>query len=130
MFGNKSATATRPTSTHGSPSTVTWLGFIAMCVGMFMAILDVQIVATSLPTIQGALAISPESMSWIQTSYLIAEAISIPLTGLYTRALSLRGFFFARSDNLRRHFRGLRDEHGFFRPDRVAHGTRMRRGGH
>jgi MFS transporter, DHA2 family, multidrug resistance protein len=93
MFGNKSATATRPTSTHGSPSTATWLGFIAMCVGMFMAILDVQIVATSLPTIQGALAISPESMSWIQTSYLIAEAITIPLTGFLTRALSLRGFF-------------------------------------
>jgi len=32
---------------------------------MFMAILDIQVVATSLPTIQGALAISPEAMSWI-----------------------------------------------------------------
>ena len=52
-----------------------------MCVGMFMAILDIQIVATSLPTIQDALAISPEMMSWIQTSYFIAEAITIPLTG-------------------------------------------------
>ena len=29
-----------------------WAGFAAMCIGMFMAILDIQVVATSLPTIQ------------------------------------------------------------------------------
>jgi MFS family permease len=70
-----------------------WFGFVAMCVGMFMAILDIQIVATSLPAIQGALRIAPDQMSWIQTSYLIAEVISIPLTGFMTRLLSLRGLF-------------------------------------
>jgi DHA2 family multidrug resistance protein len=57
---------------------------------MFMAILDVQIVAASLPTIQTALAIQPEHMSWVQTSYLIAEVVAIPLTGLLTRALTMR----------------------------------------
>ena len=51
-----------------------------MCVGMFMAILDVQVVATSLPTIQGALAVAPDQMSWVQTAYLVAEVIAIPLT--------------------------------------------------
>ncbi|PDT78619.1 DHA2 family efflux MFS transporter permease subunit [Bradyrhizobium sp. C9] len=64
-----------------------------MCFGMFMAILDIQVVATSLPTIQRALAISPSAMSWIQTAYLIAEVIAIPLTGLFTHALSLRWLF-------------------------------------
>ena len=44
-----------------------------MCLGMFMAILDIQVVATSLPAIQQALAISPDPMSWVQTAYLIAE---------------------------------------------------------
>ncbi|HEY2179327.1 MAG TPA: DHA2 family efflux MFS transporter permease subunit [Caulobacteraceae bacterium] len=68
----------------------TWLGFSMMCLGMFMAVLDVQVVATSLPTIQKALAIRPDQMSWIQTAYLIAEVIAIPLTGLLTRALSMR----------------------------------------
>ena len=43
----------------------TWLGFSMMCLGMFMAILDIQVVATSLPTIQGALHIAPDQMSWI-----------------------------------------------------------------
>jgi DHA2 family multidrug resistance protein len=60
---------------------------------MFMAILDIQVVVTSLPTIQLELAISPDAMSWIQTAYLIAEVIAIPLTGLFTRVLTLRWLF-------------------------------------
>src|SRR5437660_11822245 len=75
------------------PAIATWAGFLLMCVGMFMAILDIQVVAPSLPTIQRALAISPDAMSWIQTAYLIAEVIAIPLTGLITRVLSLRWLF-------------------------------------
>ncbi len=73
----------------------TWTGFAAMCVGMFMAILDVQIVATSLPSIQDALAIAPDRMSWVQTAYLIAEVIAIPLTGALTRIFGMRRLFVA-----------------------------------
>ena len=75
------------------PGTATWLGFVLMCLGMFMAILDIQVVATSLSTIQNALAISRDAMSWIQTAYLIAEIIAIPLTGWLTRVLTLRWLF-------------------------------------
>jgi DHA2 family multidrug resistance protein len=64
-----------------------------MCVGMFMAVLDVQVVATSLPTIQQALGIAQDQMSWVQTAYLTAEIISIPLTGFLTRKLTLRWHF-------------------------------------
>jgi MFS transporter, DHA2 family, multidrug resistance protein len=71
----------------------TWIGFSAMGLGMFMAILDIQVVATSLPTIRAALDIPPERMSWLQTAYLIAEVISIPLTGWMTRVLTMRGLF-------------------------------------
>jgi len=71
-----------------------WLGFAMMCIGMFMAILDVQVVATSLPTIQRTLDIAQDQMSWIQTAYLIAEIISIPLTGFFTRMLTMRWLFF------------------------------------
>src|ERR1700685_588514 len=71
----------------------TWFGFLLMCLGMFMAILDIQVVATSLPAIQNALEISRDAMSWIQTAYLIAEITAIPLTGLLTRVLTLRGLF-------------------------------------
>jgi DHA2 family multidrug resistance protein len=78
-----------------TPSLKSWAGFSAMCVGMFMAILDIQVVASSLTNIQSALHISPDRMSWIQTGYLIAEVIAIPLTGWLTRALSLRWMFVA-----------------------------------
>ncbi|WP_299504690.1 MFS transporter [Cypionkella sp.] len=71
----------------------TWFGFGAMCTGMFMAILDVQIVATSLPNIQAALNIEPDQMSWVQTAYLIAEVIAIPLTGMLMRILTMRWLF-------------------------------------
>lgn len=66
-----------------------------MALGMFMAILDIQVVVTSLPNIQEALGIPPEKMSWLQTAYLIAEVIAIPLTGLLTRVLTMRGLFVA-----------------------------------
>ncbi len=71
----------------------TWVGFSAMALGMFMAVLDIQIVVTSLPEIAEALSIAPDRMSWVQTAYLIAEVIAIPLTGLLTRVLSLRRLF-------------------------------------
>lgn len=77
----------------GDAPVTTWLGFVAMCMGMFMAILDVQVVATSLPTIQSALTIDPDQMSWIQTAYLIAEVVAIPLTGFLTRLLRMRWLF-------------------------------------
>jgi DHA2 family multidrug resistance protein len=83
------------TRTTDSVTAATWAGFAMMCIGMFMAVLDVQVVATSLPTIQQALGIAQDQMSWIQTAYLIAEIISIPLTGFLTRTLTMRGLFVA-----------------------------------
>ena len=60
----------------GTPATLPLaqrLGFLAMVFGMFMAILDIQIVASSLSEIQAGLAASADEISWVQTSYLIAE---------------------------------------------------------
>ncbi len=83
----------KPPDETDRPRAATWLGFSLMCLGMFMAILDIQVVATSLPTIQHALAIAPDAISWIQTTYLIAEIIAIPLTGWLTRVMTLRWLF-------------------------------------
>src|SRR5215212_8663595 len=84
---------TQPIAKPIEATTATWLGFMLMCLGMFMAILDIQVVATSLPNIQDALSISQDAMSWIQTAYLIAEIIAIPLSGWITRVLTLRWLF-------------------------------------
>ena len=70
-----------------------WIGFTAMAVGMFMAILDIQIVASSLPEIQAGLGIPFDRLSWVQTAYLMAEIVAIPLTGWLTLMLSTSGAF-------------------------------------
>ncbi|MDX1294023.1 MAG: hypothetical protein R3265_14510, partial [Hyphomonas sp.] len=46
------------------------LGFLAMVIGMFMAILDIQIVASSINEIQAAMSASSEEIAWVQTGYL------------------------------------------------------------
>lgn len=85
------------TSPHSFPraAPTPWLGFLIMCGGMFMAILDIQVVATSLPTIQRALGIATDQMIWIQTAYLTAEIVAIPLTGYLTGLLGMRWLFVA-----------------------------------
>jgi DHA2 family multidrug resistance protein len=73
----------------------TWVGFLAMAFGMFLAILDTQIVASSLPEIQAGLGIPLDQLSWVQTAYLMSEIVAIPLTGWLTRLMSMRGAFCA-----------------------------------
>ncbi len=67
--------------------------FVALASGMFMAILDIQIVASSLNEIQAGLSASSSEISWVQTAYLVAEIVMIPLTGFLSRALSTRYLF-------------------------------------
>lgn len=71
-----------------------FLAFFAMVVGMFMAVLDIQIVASSLSVIAAGLSASTDEMSWVQTSYLIAEVVIIPITGFVARLLSTRISYF------------------------------------
>ena len=67
--------------------------FAVMCVGFFIALLDIQIVSASLANIGGGLAAAPDELAWVQTSYLIAEIIVIPLSGWLSRVMSTRWLF-------------------------------------
>jgi DHA2 family multidrug resistance protein len=71
------------------------LPFAVMCVGMFAALLDIQIVASSLQDIGGGLSAAQDEIGWVQTAYLIAEIIVIPLSGWLTRVFSTRWLFAA-----------------------------------
>ena len=76
-----------------SPSLRDWLGVLAMGTGLFMAIMDVQIVTSSLTQIQGGLSASADEIAWVQTSYLIADVVMVPLSGMMSRLLSTRVLF-------------------------------------
>jgi DHA2 family multidrug resistance protein len=69
------------------------IGFFAMVIGMFMAILDIQIVASSIAQIQAGVSASADEIKWIQSAYLVAEVIGIPLSGLLNRAFGMRRLF-------------------------------------
>jgi DHA2 family multidrug resistance protein len=69
------------------------LPFVVMCFGGFMALLDIQIVASSLQDIGGGLSAAQDEISWVQTAYLIAEIVVIPLSGWLTRVFSTRWLF-------------------------------------
>jgi MFS transporter, DHA2 family, multidrug resistance protein len=71
------------------------LPFAVMCVGMFIALLDIQIVASSLADIGGGLSAAQDEIAWVQTAYLIAEIVMIPLSGWLTRVFSTRWLFTA-----------------------------------
>lgn len=66
------------------------LPFAVMCVGMFIALLDIQIVAASLQDIGGGLSAGQDQIGWLQTAYLIAEIIVIPMSGWLSRVFSTR----------------------------------------
>ncbi len=57
-----------------------WIGFFAMVFGMFLALLDIQIVASSLEQIQAGLSTTRDEINWVQTAYLI------PADGLFVEA--------------------------------------------
>ncbi|WP_233842576.1 DHA2 family efflux MFS transporter permease subunit [Dyella sp. 2HG41-7] len=69
--------------------------FASMCVGMFIALLDIQIVSASLRDIGGGLSAGVDETAWVQTSYLIAEIVVIPLSGWLSRVFSTRWLFAA-----------------------------------
>jgi DHA2 family multidrug resistance protein len=67
--------------------------FGVMAFGQFMALLDIQIVAASLNSIQAGLSAGPDEIAWVQTAYLMAEIVMIPLSGFLSQAISTRWLF-------------------------------------
>src|SRR5579871_4424866 len=71
------------------------VAFASMAVGFFIALLDIQIVSASLADIGGGLSAGADEIAWVQTSYLIAEIVVIPLSGWLSRVMSTRWLFAA-----------------------------------
>ena len=60
------------------------LGTIALSLAVFMNVLDSSIANVSIPAISGDLGVSPQQGTWVITSFAVANAISVPLTGWLT----------------------------------------------
>jgi DHA2 family multidrug resistance protein len=69
-----------------------WLAVAAGTLGAMMATLDISIVNSALPTIQGEIGASGTEATWIATSFLVAEIIVVPLCNWFEKLLGLRRF--------------------------------------
>src|SRR5690242_1678851 len=58
-----------------------WMTAILLAAANFIAVLDMTIANVSVPSIAGSLGISSNQGTWVITSYSVAEAIVVPLTG-------------------------------------------------
>jgi len=83
-----------------SPSAGTQIGearklaiFAVMAFGQFMALLDTQIVAASLTRFRPGCRRGPTRSPWVQTAYLMAEIVMIPLAAFLSQAISTRWLF-------------------------------------
>ncbi|NRA73471.1 MAG: DHA2 family efflux MFS transporter permease subunit [Rickettsiales bacterium] len=73
--------------------TNTKFAFNFMLVALFMSILDIQIVASSIADIQAYFSATADEVAWIQTSYLIAEVITIAMSAWFVKVFSTRYAF-------------------------------------
>jgi MFS transporter, DHA2 family, multidrug resistance protein len=75
----------------------TWICVLGVLLGCFMAVLDIIITNSSLRDIAGTLAASSDEISWVPTSYLVAEIVTIPLTSWLSAAFSLKKYLLMNS---------------------------------
>src|ERR1700759_3447810 len=67
-----------------------WLAGFAGALGALIATLDISIVNSALPQIQGEIGASGTEGTWISTGYLVSEVVMIPLAAWLSRLLGMR----------------------------------------
>jgi len=71
----------KPVTLSGAPLL---LAALALALSNFMVVLDTTIANVSVPHISGGIGVSPDQGTWVITSYSVAEAVCVPLTGFLT----------------------------------------------
>jgi DHA2 family multidrug resistance protein len=75
----------------------TWICVMGVLLGCFMAVLDIIVTNSSLRDIAGTLAASSDEISWVPTSYLVAEIVVISLTSWLSTVFSLKRYLLVNS---------------------------------
>jgi DHA2 family multidrug resistance protein len=75
------------------PSFNPWLIAVVVALAAFMEVLDTSIANVALPYMAGSLGASNDQSTWVLTSYLVSNAIVLPISGWFARALGRKRFF-------------------------------------
>ncbi len=70
-----------------------WIIALVVTMGTFMEVLDTSIANVALPHIAGSLAASQDESTWVLTSYLVANAIILPISGWISSVLGRKNFY-------------------------------------
>src|SRR6476620_7876412 len=92
VSGDLAQTTSAANASEPAGSPKIWLAVAGATLGAFLAVLNIQIVNSSLADIQGAIGAGIDDGGWVSTAYLIPEIIVIPLSGWLSRVFSLRRY--------------------------------------
>src|SRR5437879_11701493 len=87
------ATAVLSTSTERTSEVNPWLIAITVTLATFMELLDTSISNVSLPHIAGGLGTSYDESTWVLTSYLVANAIILPMSAWLSRVFGRKRYY-------------------------------------
>ncbi len=87
------AEAGAPPAAGGAAATSPWLIAVLVALATFMEVLDTTIANVVLPYIAGGMGVSDDEASWVVTTYLVANAVSLTASPFLARALGRKIFF-------------------------------------
>src|SRR5689334_4641112 len=87
------ATAALPLAEPVAPEVSPWVVAGVVTIATFMEVLDTSIATVALPHLAGNLSSSMEESTWVLTSYLVANAIVIPVSGWLSNIMGRKPFF-------------------------------------
>ena len=76
-----------------APATNKWMITVAVMFGAFMAVMDISVVNVSLPYMMGGFAEDMSSITWVATSYSIAEIIMVTMSGWWSTLIGRKRLF-------------------------------------
>ena len=92
--------ATTPAPAHGSPGTTAsasnkWLITLAVMSGSFLAVMDVSVVNVSMPHMMGNFGQTQSAITWVATSYSIAEMVMVSMAGWWSALMGRKHLYLA-----------------------------------
>ncbi len=88
-----SAAATFDQAGAGRPAINPWIIALAVTLATFMEVLDTSIANVALPHIAGSLSAGQDESTWVLTSYLVSNAIILPLSGWLSSIMGRKNFY-------------------------------------
>lgn len=85
--------STEASGQTGRPGINPWFIAVTVTLATFMEVLDTSIANVALPHIAGSLSVSLEESTWVLTSYLVANAIVLPLSGWLSNVIGRKRFY-------------------------------------